>query len=72
MEKLDSLLNIDPVTMVLPSPVAIPVIPEHMPFVTALIASAKDKQEDIGHAQKLPLRLKGSVCYLSQFFEFLR
>ena len=62
MEEFDSLLNMDPARMVLPSPVAILVIPEHMSFVTALIASAKANQEDIGDAPELPLRLKLSVC----------
>jgi hypothetical protein len=72
MEKFDPLLNIDPVSMVLPSPVAILVISEDMPFVTALIASAKDHQEDIGDAQKFPLRSKPSIGELGQFCEFLR
>ena len=72
MEKFDPLLNIDPVSMVLPSPVAILVISEDMPFVTALIASAKDHQKDIGDAQKFPLRSKPSVGELGQFCEFLR
>jgi len=61
MEKFDPLLNIDPVSMVVPSPVAILVIPERMPFVTALIASAKANQKDIGDAQKFPLRSKPSI-----------
>lgn len=61
MEKFDSFLNIDPASMVLPSPVAILVIPEHMPLVAALIASAKGNQEDMGYAQKFPLRSKPSI-----------
>ena len=71
MEKLESLLDIVGQSMsgamgtgigMTSTQVAVLVIPDHMPFVTALIASAKENQEDMGDAPELPFRLKRSVC----------
>ncbi len=62
MEKLDSLLDIDAASVVIRNPVTILVIPDQMPLVAALIASAEENQKDIGDAQQLQFRSKRSVC----------
>ena len=69
MEQLESLLDLRaPATsvgedtgIIASIHVHVLIIPDHMPFVTALIASAKENQEDACDAPKLPFRLQPSV-----------